>query len=138
MSTFVSASHVFAVNLKAPYPPSLLKVLHEDNADRAIWVASLKEKKDGLAAANTYEEISLQEYRRLRRLPQSVPKAIPSMCVLTIKRDKNTNPDRAKAHIVVLGNLENRYWQKSEKYVPVLQYSSLRLLAAMQHAKHSI
>ena len=53
------------------------------------------------------------------------------MCVLAIKRDKNMNPDRAKARIVVLGNLESRYWQKSKKHAPVLQCSSLRLLASM-------
>ena len=53
------------------------------------------------------------------------------MCVLTIKRDENMNPDHAKARIVVLGNLESRCWQKSKNYAPVLQCSSLRLLASM-------
>ena len=57
-------------------------------------------------------EIDLQEYHRLRRLPKSVPKAIPSMCVMTIKRDKNVAPDRTKSRIVVLGNLEGRLWEK--------------------------
>ena len=89
------------------------------------------EEKDGIIANNTYVEISLKEYRRLRRLPKGVPKAIPSMCVMTIKRDEHLAPDRAKSRIVVLGNLENRVWQKSEKYAPVLQYSSLRLLTSM-------
>ena len=56
----------------------------------------------------TYVEIGLQEYRRLRRLPKAVPKAIPSMCVMLIKRDENMAPDRAKSRIVVLGNLEGR------------------------------
>ena len=53
------------------------------------------------------------------------------MCVMTTKRDENMAPDRAKSRIVVLGNLENRLWAKSEKYAPVLQYSSLRLLTSM-------
>ena len=53
------------------------------------------------------------------------------MCVLTIKRDENMAPDRAKSRIVVLGNLEGRTWEKSEKYAPVLMYSSLRLLTSM-------
>ena len=127
----VSANHVSARNLRAPCPPSLLKALHEDHVDRSTWLASYYEEKNGLKDNATYVEISLQEYRRLRRLPKSVPKAIPSMCVMTIKRDEHMNPDRAKSRIVVLGNLEHRDWQKSEKYAPVLQYSSLRLLTSM-------
>ena len=39
-------------------------------------------------------------------------------------------PDRAKSRIVVLGNLENRLWAKSEKYALVLHYSSLCLLTS--------
>ena len=53
------------------------------------------------------------------------------MCVMTIKRDEHVAPDRAKSRIVVLGNLENRIWQKNENFAPVLQYSSLRLLTSM-------
>ena len=89
------------------------------------------EKNDGLIAKDTYVKISLQEYRRLRRLPKGVPKAIPTMCVMSIKRDEHLAPDRAKSHIVALGNLKNRVWQKNKKIAPVLQYSSLRLLTSM-------
>ena len=129
------ASHVSARNLKAPCPPSLAKAMHEDFVDRATWYESYLEEKHGLRDCDTYEEISLQEYERLRRLPHSVvPKAIPTMCVLTIKRNEHMNPDRAKSRIVVLGNLEDRVWEKSEKYAPVLMYSSLRLLASMATA----
>ena len=39
--------------------------------------------------------------------------------------------DRAKSRIIVLGNLKNRLWAKIEKYAPVLQYSSLRILTSM-------
>ena len=127
----VSASHVLARDLKAPYPASLAKVLHEDFVERSTWRDSYLEEKHGLRDCNTYKEITLQEYERLRRLPKSVPKAIPTMCVLTIKRDENMAPDRAKSRIVVLGNLEGRVWEKSEKYAPVLMYSSLRLLTSM-------
>ena len=120
-----------ARNLKAPCPPSLLTALREGFVDDATWRKSYCKEKQGLTDNDTYEEISLQEYRRLRRLPNSVPKAIPTMCVLMIKRDKNMAPDRSKSRIVVLGNLEGRIWEKSEKYAPVLQYSSLRLLTSM-------
>ena len=53
------------------------------------------------------------------------------MCVLTVKKDENLDPDRAKSQIVVLGNLDERTWAKHEKYAPVLQYSSLCLLSSM-------
>ena len=53
------------------------------------------------------------------------------MCVLTIKRDENLLPIRAKSRIVVLGNHEDRVWTKSEKYAPVLRADSLRYLVSM-------
>ena len=127
----ISAGHVSARNLKADCPPSLLRALDDDFIDRATWLESYYEEKTGLKDRNTYVEIILQEYLRLRRLPKSVPRAIPTMCVLTVKKDENLNPDRAKSRIVVLGNLEDRPWLKSDKYAPVLQYSSLRLLTSM-------
>jgi len=57
------------------------------------------------------------------------------MCVLTVKTDENLDPSRAKSRIVVLGNLEDRYWAKCDRYAPVLQYSSLRLLTSMSVEK---
>eukprot|EP00956_Cyclotella_meneghiniana_P029162 scaffold69885_cov36-Cyclotella_meneghiniana.AAC.5 len=58
------------------------------------------------------------------------PKALPSTCSLVIKPDKDSNPVRAKSRIVVLGNFEDRYYTKSQRYAPVLKYSSLRLLCS--------
>ena len=52
------------------------------------------------------------------------------MCVLVVKHDKHGNPDHAKSRIVVLGNFEERLYSKSDRYAPVLRYSSLRLLTA--------
>ena len=57
-----------------------------------------------------------------------MPKSIPSMCVLVVKNDKYVKPLCAKSHIVVLGNFEDRLYQKSQRFTPVLKYSSLRLL----------
>ena len=51
------------------------------------------------------------------------------MCVLVVKKYRYGKPLRAKSHIVVLGNFEDRLHQKSQRYAPVLKYSSLRLLA---------
>ena len=52
------------------------------------------------------------------------------MCVLVVKSDKDGHPDRSKSRIVVLGNHEDKLWDKSQRYAPVLQYSSLRLLVS--------
>ena len=55
---------------------------------------------------------TLGEYRALRK--KGAPKAIPTMCVLTIKKDENLLPLRAKSRIIVLGNHEDRIWSKSD------------------------
>ena len=52
------------------------------------------------------------------------------MCVLVVKPDKDGKPHRAKSRIVVLGNFEDHYYAKSQRYAPVLKYSSLRLLTS--------
>ena len=53
------------------------------------------------------------------------------MCVLTVKKDENLLPLRAKSRIVVLGNWEERDWSKSERFAPVLRADSLRLLVSL-------
>ena len=50
------------------------------------------------------------------------------MCVFVVKNDKDGKPLRANSCIVVLGDFEYRLYQKSQRYAPVLKYSSLRLL----------
>ena len=52
------------------------------------------------------------------------------MWVLVVKNDKDGKPIFPKSRIVVLGNFEDRLYQKSQRYTPVLKYSSLSLLAA--------
>ena len=52
------------------------------------------------------------------------------MYVLVVKNNKYCKPIRAKSCIVVLGNSKYRLYQKSQRYVLVLKYSSLRLLIA--------
>ena len=78
---------------------------------------------------NVFERINKRQYLALCRAGK-IPKALPSMCVLVVKPDKDGKPNRAKARIVVLGNFEDRLYEKSQKYAPVLKYSSLRLLTA--------
>ena len=76
-----------------------------------------------------YTPINKRQYLALRR-QGTIPKALPCMCVLVVKPDKDGNPHRVKSRIVVLGNFEDRIYSKADKYAPVLKYSSLRLLTA--------
>ena len=41
------------------------------------------------------------------------------MCVLVVKNNKYGKPVHAKSQIVVLGDFENRLYQKSQRYAPV-------------------
>eukprot|EP00956_Cyclotella_meneghiniana_P012602 scaffold17913_cov36-Cyclotella_meneghiniana.AAC.1 len=124
-----SANHVSAKNLINPCPPSLSKALHPSNPDRHVWLDSYKEEKGGLEQLEVFERINKKQYLHLKRTGR-IGKALPSMCVLVIKPDKDGNPVRAKSRIVVLGNFEDRYYTKSQRYAPVLKYSSLRLLCS--------
>ena len=85
-----SANLVSAKNLLSQCPPSLVKALDPSNPDRDIWLQSYNEEKDGLIANDTYERISKKRYLALRRA-NVIPKAIPSMCVLVVKPDKDGN-----------------------------------------------
>lgn len=123
-----SASHVSAKGCVRPCPPSLQKALDPSHPDRKIWIDSYAEEKTSLLDVDTFQVISLDEYRRLRQ--EGAPQAIPSMCVLVIKTDETGQPDRAKSRIVVLGNLECRTWGKHERAAPVMKYSSLRLMVS--------
>ena len=50
------------------------------------------------------------------------------MYVLIAKNDKDGKPLRAKSHIFVLRNFEERIYQKSQRYDLVLKYINLCLL----------
>jgi hypothetical protein len=82
-----------------------------------------------IQSLNTYCKITLGEYRALRE--KGVPKAIPTMCVLTVKHNENLNPLPAKSPIVILGNHEDRICSKSKRFAPVLRGDSLRFLVSM-------
>ena len=124
-----SANFISAKNLLSPCPPSLKTALHPSNPDKQVWLDSYNEEKGGLQELDVFEKINKKTYLQLRR-KGLIPKALPSMCVLLVKHDKNGNPDRAKSRIVVLGNFEERIYSKSDRYAPVLKYCSLRLLTA--------
>eukprot|EP00804_Cyclotella_cryptica_P030273 CCRYP_019237-RA/>CCRYP_019237-RA protein AED:0.06 eAED:0.03 QI:0/0/0/1/0/0/3/0/1322 len=124
-----SANFVSAKNLLHPCPPSLTEALHPSNPDRDTWLKSYNEEKGGLEGMDVFERLNKKQYLALKRTGR-IGKALPSMCVLVVKTDKDGKPDRAKSRIVVLGNFEDRIYEKSQKYAPVLKYTSLRLLTS--------
>jgi hypothetical protein len=78
----------------------------------------------GLQEQDTYVVISGKEYEK----KYSDIQIIPTMNVQTIKKDEYGAPDRVKSRIVALGNFEDRIWEKSEKYAPVLRDESSRAM----------
>jgi hypothetical protein len=112
------ASFVSTINLHLDCPLTLLKALTDTHPDREIWLQSYQEEKRGLQSLNTYKKITLGKYWAMHE--KGAPRAIPTMCILTIKRDENLLPHRAKSCILILGNHEDRVWLKSDKFAPVL------------------
>lgn len=90
--------------------------MQPDNPDISIWRDSYREKAEGLKEQNTYITISAKEYHE----KYSSVYIIPSTCIQTVKNDETGAPVRAKSRIVALGNHEERVWEKSEKFAPVL------------------
>ena len=101
--------------------------MDQGHPDRRMWVDSYVEEAMGLSSLNTYDVISLEEYRR----KYSHVKILPSMCVQTIKKDGDGRPVRAKSRIVALGNHEDRIWEKCETFAPVLRDTTSRYLTSL-------
>jgi hypothetical protein len=99
------ASFVSAINLHLDCPPLLLKALADSHPDCTIWLESFFEEKRGIEQLDTYKKITLGEYCTLQE--KGAPWAIPTMCVLTIKKDENLCSFRAKSCIVILDNHED-------------------------------
>ena len=129
-----AARHVSASSLHEPNPGTLRKALNPKFADHKVWLESYQEEYDGLMSMDTMEILSASQYSNLK----NAPKAIPTMCVLTVKTDENNKPVRAKSRIVVLGNLEEREWTRPECYAPVLRQDSLRLLVSLAVQKRRV
>ena len=84
------ANIVSAVNLHGDCPSSLLQALADYNPDCEVWLNSYYEEKYSIESMGTYQKITLGEYRALRK--KGAPRAIPTMCVLTVKKDANLLP----------------------------------------------
>jgi hypothetical protein len=64
-------------------------VLADTHPDRQSYF----EERHSIESLGTGEKLSLAQYRALHK--KGAPKAIPTMCVLTIKPDEMLNPFRA-------------------------------------------
>ena len=120
-----SGRHVSATRLTQPCPSSLVRALASSFPDRLVWHDSYKEEYDSLVDQDTFVIIDAAAVATLHAT------VLPSMTVLTIKPDEFGNPIQAKSRIVVLGNLEQSYWSKSDTYAPVISQLLLRLLVSL-------
>jgi hypothetical protein len=112
------ASLVSSVNPKCECPCSLLTSLRVTHPDCDTWMVGFCEEKSGIQSPNTYIKIGLAKYRALRA--KGTQCTIPSMYVLSIKKDNMLNPLQVKSRIIVLGNHEDPIRTKPEKYAPIL------------------
>jgi hypothetical protein len=97
--------------------------------DCEVWLQSYYKEKRGIESLDTYHEITLGKYRALQE--KGAPKAFPTMCILTNKKDKNLLPLQAESHIVMLGNHEDRIWSKLDRFCSILCGDSLRFLVSL-------
>jgi hypothetical protein len=75
-------------------------------------MASFCEEKSGIQSQNTYIKINLAKYQVL--CAKGAPCAIPTMCILSIKKEEMLNLLCAKSRILVLGNHKDHVWTKSK------------------------
>jgi hypothetical protein len=129
-----TAGHVSAALYKRTCPSSLSQALDPRHPDHLMWLVSYKEECDGFREFDTFEELTLQEYRKLA---ETHGPAIPSMCVLVTKKDEHGNPVRVKSRIVVLGDKDPHQWSKGNCFAPVAAQSAVCLLVslAIEHSK---
>ncbi len=96
---------------------------------REKLLESFFEEKRHIQNLDTYKKITLGEYHAL--LEKGAPRAIQTMCVLTIKKDEALHLLHAKSRFVVLGNHEDRVWSTRNKFAPVLCQDSLWFLTSL-------
>ncbi len=123
------ALFVSAVNLHRECPSTLLRALADFHPAHEVWLQSYYEEKQGIKSLGTFKKITLGEYRDFRK--KSAPEAIPTVCILAIKKDENLLPPREKSRIVILGNHEDRVWSKSDCLALVLRQDTLCFLVSL-------
>jgi hypothetical protein len=100
-------------------PGSIVKPLYPQNPNQDICYDSYEKEYYGLSVNGTFSIISDEKYCALQNVHNI--KAIPYMCIFVIKHT-NGVPTRAKSQIVVLGNLDQQVWVKSDCFSPLVAY----------------
>jgi len=77
----------------------------------------------------TFDVITSDEYSMIRTSTGKT--AIPSMGILSVKKDATGCPARAKSCIVILGNKDPTAWTKADCYAPVVALPIACMLAAL-------
>jgi hypothetical protein len=68
-------------------PPSVLKSLADSHPNHEIWLNSFFEEKQEIESLGNFRNIMLGEYHVL--CEKGAPKAIPTMCILSMKSNEN-------------------------------------------------
>ena len=124
----IAARHVSATTLDLLQAPTLTKHNKLSQNDKLLWDAAYKEEYEGLLRLGTWEVISEEQYKLIKK---STGNPLPTMAISTIKKDKEGNPKRCKYRIVALGNLDPHNWSKSDCFAPVISQAEVRLLCSI-------
>ena len=122
----IIAHHVSAKELSFLDVSTLIQHKNLSPNDRTILTAAYREEYFGLKDFPAWFTITEQQYQQMKH---KVGNPLPTMAISTI--NKNGSPKRAKYRIVVLGNLDNHHWAKSQTYTPVLNLVELRLITSL-------
>ena len=90
---------------------------------------SFQEENDSIISMDTYDTITLAQYFAYHEKDAS--RAIPTLCILTIKPNEMMNLHCTKSRIAILGSHKDRCWLKPDTYPPVLRPDTMRLLVGM-------
>jgi hypothetical protein len=128
------ARHVSAASLHEPSPVTLRKAMNPQFADHQAWLDTCQEEHDGLVSMETMDILASSQCKNLT----NAPKAIPTICVLTVKTNENNCPVPAESRIVVLGNLKDGEWTRPKCCAPVSRQDSLRLSVSLAVLKRRV
>ncbi len=95
---------VLSISIGIVLPPCW-KPFSDSHPDHEVRLHSYCEEKCGIKSLSTYSKITLGEYPVLQE--KGAPRAIPSMCVLTIKKDGNLLPLQEKCCIIILTKIKS-------------------------------
>ena len=103
--------------------------MQPSHPDCPIWVDLYQEEYKGLTSKYTFNIISAEEYHTI--CSTTAKTAIPSMGILSVKKEAAGHPTRVKNQIIVLGNKDPTTWTKADWYTPIVALPIIHLLTAL-------